>query len=87
MNKGNNTGGWRTVEIAVIAEKGKSLQVTRSFLKKDNSKNVYTKIHSSNHIITALFVYRYSQQLHDILEDIKNIPYVKHVSSGNAYMV
>ena len=80
MNKVHDTTLWRTVEGAAIAEKGKSVQVARAFLQKfkDNTHNVHTRI-DRNHDITALFVFRYSQELHDIVKDIKNIPYVKHV--------
>jgi hypothetical protein len=78
----HNTTRWRTVEVAVIAEKGKSLQVALAFLEKfeDNAHNFYTRI-ERNHNVTALFIYRHSQELHDIVKDIKNISYVKYVYS------
>jgi hypothetical protein len=72
-----NKDTWKTVELVVIAKKGKSHQVARSSLQKfgDNPKNISTSI-DSKHRVIASFVYKHLQELYDILQDIKSIPHV-----------
>jgi len=69
---------WKTVELVVTAKKGKSHQVTRSLLHKfkENANNVSTRIDIEHPLIVS-FVYKSPKDLYDIIQDIKNIPYVK----------
>ena len=66
------------VELVIITEKQKSYQVARLFLRKyrDNTRNISTTVDLKHHI-TARFVYRDLQELQDIIQEIKSIPYVK----------
>ena len=69
------------VELVIGPEKHNSYQVARIFLRKyrDNTRNISTTVDLKHHI-TASFVYRDLQELQDIIQEIKSIPYVKDCS-------
>lgn len=73
---------WKTAEVGVIAKKGKSYRLTRSFLQKfrDDQRNISTRIDIRNNI-TAIFIYKDSKELSDIYADIRGLSDLKSVKS------
>ena len=69
---------WKICEVVIETEKEKAHEVARIFLRKyrNNARNILTKVDSESYV-TASFVYRYPQELQDIIQEIKSIPYVK----------
>ena len=80
MNKGQNAVLQRIVQVKVISKKGKSYEVTRRFLRefRDNANNTYTTIDNKNNI-NAVFLYRRSEELRNLIEDIRSITHVVDV--------
>ena len=74
MNK--NTG--KLVEIAIIADKGKSHKVARIVLNKyrNDIRNITTTIDSKRNVIVG-FVCRDKQELQEILRDLNTVSNVK----------
>ena len=72
---------WKICEVIIETEKEKAHEVARIFLRKykGNARNILTKVDSKS-CVTASFVYKYPQELQDILQDVNNIPYVKKCS-------
>jgi hypothetical protein len=74
LNK--NTG--KLVEIAIIADKGKSHKVARIVLSKyrNDIRNITTTIDRKRNVIVD-FVYRDKQELQEILRGLKTVSNVK----------
>ena len=72
---------WKICEVVIETEKEKAHEVARIFLGKykGNARNILTKVDSKS-CVTASFVYKYPQELQDIVQDVNNIPYVKKCS-------
>ena len=64
-------------DIVVNVDKGKSREVARSILRKfkNNVMNASTRI-NSEHNVNAQVLYNDTAELHNLLENIKSIPYV-----------
>ena len=71
----------RIVEIEVTSEMGKSFQVTTIFPSKSEIMQEF--IHNNGHIELRVFIYRSSEDLHDLREDIKRITHVIDVKVSN----
>jgi DNA-binding Lrp family transcriptional regulator len=69
--------GWRKGELLVLAEKGKSEEVAKKILLKyeNNVVSVSIRIDSSSNIVAQIF-YKNSEELHNLLESVKAMPYV-----------
>jgi uncharacterized membrane protein YhiD involved in acid resistance len=69
--------GGKMGDIVVNVEKGKSKEVATNILKKykSNVMSVSTRI-NSEHNLAAQILYNDTAELHDLLENIKSIPYV-----------
>jgi DNA-binding Lrp family transcriptional regulator len=72
--------GWRIADILLQVEKGKSEEVAKKiFLKyKDNIISISTRINSLNNLAIQIF-FKSSDELHDLLESVRSIPYVTNV--------
>ena len=66
------------VELVIITEKQKSYQVARLFLRKyrDNTRNISTMVNIQASYYCKVCLQRL-QELQDIIQEIKSIPYVK----------
>lgn len=73
--------GWRTADILISVEKGKSEQVARQILQNEKNNVVYTSLRIGHPQIdlTAKAVYRDSEALHRLVEKIKALPFVTFV--------
>jgi DNA-binding Lrp family transcriptional regulator len=69
--------GGKMGDIVVNVDKGKSKEVATNILKKykSNVMNVSTRI-NSEHNVAAQIIYNDTAELHNLLENIKSIPYV-----------
>ena len=69
--------GGKMGDIVVNVVKGKSREVAEIILKrfKSNVMNVSTRI-NSEHNVAAQIIYSDTSELHNLLENIKSIPYV-----------
>jgi DNA-binding Lrp family transcriptional regulator len=69
--------GGKMGDIVVHVDKGKSREVATNILKKykSNVMNVSTRI-NSEHNVAAQILYKDTAELHNLLENIKSIPYV-----------
>lgn len=76
-----NRLGWRTADILVAVEKGRSEQVARQILQneKDNVISASLRIGHPQIDLTAKAVYRDSESLHRLVERIKALPFVTFV--------
>ena len=64
-------------DIVINVDKGKSREAAATILKryKSNVMNVSTRI-NSEHNVAAQIIYNDSAELHNLLENIKSLPYV-----------
>jgi DNA-binding Lrp family transcriptional regulator len=71
------TSGGKMGDIVVKVDKGKSKEVATNILKKfkSNVMNASTRI-NSEHNVNAQVLYNDAAELHNLLENIKSIPYV-----------
>jgi len=69
--------GGKTGDIVINVDKGKSREVAGSILKKykSNVMTVSTRI-NSEHNVAAQIIYNDTAELHNLLENIKAMPYV-----------
>jgi DNA-binding Lrp family transcriptional regulator len=69
--------GGKMGDIVINVDKGKSKEVAATILKryKSNVMNVSTRI-NSEHNVAAQIIYNDTAELHNLLENIKSIPYV-----------
>jgi DNA-binding Lrp family transcriptional regulator len=69
--------GGKMGDIVVNVDKGKSREVATNIIKnyKSNVMNVSTRI-NSEHNIAAQILYNNTAELHNLLENIRSIPYV-----------
>ena len=73
--------GWRTADILIAVEKGKSEQVAKQILEGEKSNVISTSLRIGHPQIdlTARVVYRDSEALHKLVESIKALSYVTFV--------
>jgi DNA-binding Lrp family transcriptional regulator len=73
--------GWRTADILVAVEKGKSEQVAKQILQDEKNNVISTSLRIGHPQIdlTARAVYRDSAALHRLIESIKAMPFVTFV--------
>jgi DNA-binding Lrp family transcriptional regulator len=69
--------GGKMGDIVINVDKGRSREVATNILKKykSNVMNVSTRI-NSEHNVAAQIIYEDTAELHNLLENIKSIPYV-----------
>jgi DNA-binding Lrp family transcriptional regulator len=69
--------GGKMGDIVINVDKGRSREVATNILKKykSNVMNVSTRI-NSEHNVAAQIIYNDTAELHNLLENIKSIPYV-----------
>jgi DNA-binding Lrp family transcriptional regulator len=69
--------GGKMGDIVINVDKGKSREVATNILKKykSNVMSVSTRI-NSEHNVSAQIIYNDTAELHNLLENIKSIPYV-----------
>ncbi|MEO9295688.1 MAG: hypothetical protein ABI347_08830 [Nitrososphaera sp.] len=73
--------GWRTADILIAVEKGKSDQVDRQILKNEKNNVISTSLRIGHPQIdlTARAVYRDSESLHQMVERINALQFVTFV--------
>ena len=73
--------GLRTGMILVKVERGKAKEVAKMILErhKSNAISSTTRINDQNKVIVEI-IYNNSSELHNILEQVKEIPYVSSVT-------
>ena len=73
--------GWRTADILIAVEKGKSEQVARQILQNEKNNVISTSLRIGHPQVdlTAKAVYRDSESLHRLVERIKALPFVTFV--------
>ena len=76
-----NELGWRTADILIAVEKGKSEQVAGQILQNEKDSVISTSLRIGHPQIdlTAKAVYRDSESLHRLVERIKALPFVTFV--------
>jgi DNA-binding Lrp family transcriptional regulator len=69
--------GGKMGDVVINVDKGKSREVATNILKKfkNNVMSVSTRI-NSEHNVAAQIIYNDTAELHNLLENIKSIPYV-----------
>jgi DNA-binding Lrp family transcriptional regulator len=74
-------GGLRTGMILANVERGKAKEVAKMILErhKNNTISSSTRINDQNNVIAEV-IYNNSSELHNILEQVKEIPYVSSVT-------
>ncbi len=80
--------GYRTAQIFVDVQKGKAQETGEELLKKYNRNviNASTRINSSNNLCLEV-VYHASDELHNLLEEVKSMPLVKNVDWSEQVMM
>lgn len=73
--------GWRTADIMVAVEKGKSEQVAKQILEDEKNNVISTSLRIGHPQVdlTARAVYKDSEALHRLVESIRALPFVTFV--------
>lgn len=73
--------GWRTADILIAVEKGKSEQIAKQILQKEKCNVISTALRIGHPQVdlAARAIYRDSEALHRLVENIRALPFVTFV--------
>jgi DNA-binding Lrp family transcriptional regulator len=72
--------GGRIGDLIINVDKGRSKEIAQSLLKKykNNITYCHTRI-NSEHNVSAQVIYKYTQELHNLIESVRSMEYVTGV--------